>query len=177
LVDSTTGKFAHTAVTNQISMGALLMQNFVFHGQITGLHESFINSSNSNKGFDDELCLRKFINNPNKVYGELLSLEPKHSKSGSTGFTKTNGFSPDILDCLFQACNFAAMYRGMIPGYKDGSKITYQFDGGITQKNLFVEELELHEEDLIHAYEPKEEYNHNSPVDYLNEVEDLIEYV
>lgn len=177
LVDAVSGKFAHTEVANCISAGALLMQNFVFHGQISGLHESFINEQNSNKTFDEELCLRKFVVEPNLSHGERLRLDPKHSKTGKTGFTKTHGFSPDILDCLFQACLYAAMYRGMIPGYKDGDKASYKFSSKQQEKEVHVEELSLHEDDLIDIISDKIEYKDTYSIDYMCENEDLLEYV
>lgn len=125
LIDDITGKYAHTEVANMISMGALLLQNFILHGQVTGLHEEFINANNSDRTFDEEICLRKFITMPSKAHGDLLALEPKGKKTNSPGFIKIHGFSPDILDCLFEAAAFMCMYRGMVPGYLKGNSSSY----------------------------------------------------
>lgn len=171
IVDSITNKKAHQEVTNQISMGALLLQNFVINGQVTGLSDDFIHEDNSDRSLDEELCLRKFVTVPSKSHGELLALEQKHSKSGNTGFTKTNGFSPDILDCMFQAAAYCAMHRGMIPGYKDGKKSTYNRKVEITEEEDFKAELDLYEGDEII---PIKVIDSGGPVDYTIEIEDEI---
>lgn len=140
-VDGVGMKYAHQECTNYIAMGALLLQNFVINAQVSGLHEGYINSGNSDRSYEEELCLRKFQSVTNKELGELTALEPKHSKHGRTGFTKTNGFSPDILDSLFQAAIFCAIYRGMVPGLFGGAKSTYRHPDTSNDKT-FVEKHE-----------------------------------
>lgn len=147
IVHADTQKRASQEVTNYISMGALLAQNFLLSGQITGLHENYINDKNSNRSYEEELCLRKFIAVQNKELGELLALEPKHSKHGRTGFTKSHGFSPDILDTVFQACVFASVYRGMVPGLYKGSGRAYKSDFTVSEQEDFETELKLSEQE------------------------------
>jgi hypothetical protein len=143
IVHADTQKKAHQEVTNYISMGALLAQNFLLSGQITGLHEGYIDEHNSSRSYEEEFCLRKFITVQQKDLGELLALEPKHSKNGSKGFTKVHGFSPDILDTVFQACVYAAVYRGMVPGLYKGSYKGYKRDLTEDRNKDFERELDL----------------------------------
>jgi len=149
VVHADTQKRAHQEVTNYISMGGLLAQNYLLCGQISGLHENYIDEHNSSRSYEEELCLRKFIQVQQKDLGELLALEPKHSKSGSTGFTKAHGFSPDILDTIFQACVFASVYRGMIPGLYKGSYRGYKKDLGQTADQDYEKELALAEKECL----------------------------
>ena len=145
-------KYAHTECENMISMGAMLAQNFMLYRQITGLHEGFINETNSDRTFDEEICLRKFITVNNKKYGELQKLEPKNTKGENKGFSKMYGFSPDILDCIFEACAFAAMYRGMVPGYLNGSGDGYLGHDANAVESVIKESISIYDDDAINIF-------------------------
>lgn len=173
ILEATTNKFAHNEADNMISMGAMLLQAFCVNGQVTGLSEKFINPRNSDHSYDEELCTRKFITSNSNTYGERQKLEPKHSKSGQTGFTKTHGFSPDILDTMCQAAIHAAMNRGMIPGYKDGSKVAYRDAQEYQEEENFKREIELNSDDdaaNIDTFQYPEQ-----KVDYTFQVEDCLD--
>lgn len=178
LLDSVSvpARYAHAETDNMITMGAVLFQNFMMNGQITGLHEDFVNESNSDRTFDEEICLRRFIKVPTKQYGDILRLEPKHSKSGSTGFTKAHGFSPDILDCLFESAAFVSMYRGMVPGYLSGSSAGYVENVHDAHQKNIHNIISLYGDDEISLFDDSEaeEFTYELIDSYDDDIERLL---
>jgi hypothetical protein len=103
-------KPANTYVANVITEAALLMEAYIRHGQIRGLNESLI------KNFMEEICSRKLSTH---AQSNKIKLESKPD------FRATHGFSPDILDTLFQACWFARERLGFYPGVDRKPKPSY----------------------------------------------------
>lgn len=132
VVDHDSKKLGHEVATNIISLGAYFVQQMVIHGQITGLNESLINESNSEHSFEEEICTRMFINKSSAMYGELQQLEPKSTKGrkssdrGIKGFKEKFGFSPDILDTIFQIGYYMAAKRKMVIGDRKTAKQVYK---------------------------------------------------
>lgn len=157
LVDKDSGKFGHEVVTNLISLGAYAIQQLVFHGQITGLKDELVNDLNSSRSFEEEICKRAFLKVPSAKFGELQQLEPKSTKGrkssdrGIKGFKEMYGFSPDILDTIFQIGYYMVKVRRMIIGdrksknnvviRKQGSDIKREDKQEIKHSNIWVDDL------------------------------------
>lgn len=136
LVDFDSKKYGHEVATNVISLGAYIAQQLVIHGQLCGISEDLLNETNSEHSFEEEICTRSFIKVPSAAYGELQQLEPKSTKGrkssdrGIKGFKEKHGFSPDILDTIFQICYFMVAKRRMILGQRSGKKAIYKPPSG-----------------------------------------------
>lgn len=107
IVDAVTNEEAHKVCSNLIAVGAYTLQQLIFNGQIRGLNRDLC------ENFDDEICKRKFDIKIHSEYGERKQISSKKE------FSSEMGFSPDILDTLFQMAYFMVKYRGMVPGTRD----------------------------------------------------------
>ena len=159
IVDYDSDKKAHEVVTNLISLGAYVIQQMVMHGQITGLCESLVHEGNSDKTFDEEICLRKFLRVPHTRYDERYQLEPKTTKGrkssdrGIKGFRELYGFSPDILDTIFQIGYFMVKHRKFVPGARRDTEVKYKkpAEQVVFDETPMARHLEIWEDDLIDA--------------------------
>lgn len=156
IVDYDTKKYAHEVATNLISVGAFVIQQLVLHGQLTGLSEALINETNSEHSFEEEICRRKFIKIDHSSYGERYQLEPKSTKGRKssaimTGFKERYGFSPDILDTIFQIGYYMVLYRKMLPGSRKSEKVTIGPDQSLIkpEERLIYSNSEIWNDDLI----------------------------
>lgn len=104
LIDNVTNSYAHEKCDNLISLGAYMIQQYMLHGQVRGLDNNFC------PNFDEQILKREFKNVLRANYGERFRLEDKRE------FKKKWGFSPDYLDCIFQAGFYALVYCGLLPG-------------------------------------------------------------
>lgn len=86
--------YAHQIVTNKITLGAYIFRWFVEAGCVRGLNASVLTGMDC-ETFDKEFLRRCFFKVKRKD-NELLNLDSKEE------FKKTYGFSPDLLDTLFQ---------------------------------------------------------------------------
>jgi hypothetical protein len=160
VVDYDSDKKAHEVVTNLISLGAYVIQQMVLHGEITGFTPDLVNEGNSEHSFDEEICLRKFLKVPHIRYDERYQLEPKTTKGrkssdrGIKGFREMYGFSPDILDTIFQIGYYMVKHRKFIPGMRNRTEVKYNKP----KENIKIEETPIHkhaeiwEDDLIETY-------------------------
>lgn len=114
LIDINTEKLASEECINLISEAALLTDRFVINGQVRGLTEDFCD-------LQKELCTRR--------WKEGGSNRGKMQLEAKEDFKDRLGFSPDLLDTVFQACYFARHEWKMAPGaaeYQQVAKVHYQ---------------------------------------------------
>lgn len=98
---------AHHVAENEISLGAWALRQYVLAGRVRGLNQSLLNFIKSQNSIEDELFSRKFRMKNSVQYGERFHLEPK------TDFKELYGFSPDLLDILFQAAWYMLRIRNL----------------------------------------------------------------
>jgi len=132
---------AHHVAENLISLGAWALREYIKAGRVRGINESLTAFMKHERSLEDELYHREFYLKNSVTYGSRFQLEPKKD------FKEKYGFSPEILDCLFQAAYYMLIYRGLplTPVSNDAiinqSKTDYRSDED--------EHLEVWEEDLI----------------------------
>lgn len=98
---------AHHVAENNISLGAWALREYIKAGRVRGLNENLIKHLNNPRSFEEEVYYREFRLKSSTAYGERFHLEPKKE------FKEKYGFSPDILDCLFQAAWYMLIYRNL----------------------------------------------------------------
>lgn len=86
--------YAHQVATNKITLGAYVFRWFVEQGRVRGINASLLTGLNT-ETFEKEFLRRCFLKVKRKDQ-ELLSLDSKEE------FKKKYGFSPDLLDVIFQ---------------------------------------------------------------------------
>lgn len=86
--------YAHQVATNKITLGAYVFRWFVERGCVRGLNASLLTGLDC-ETFEKEFLRRAFLKVKRKDV-ELLNLDSKEE------FKKTYGFSPDLLDVIFQ---------------------------------------------------------------------------
>lgn len=111
LVDVNTEKLASEECINLITEAALVTDRFVVNGQVRGLTEHFAD-------LPKELCTRRWKEG-GSTRGKM-QLEPKDD------FKDRMGFSPDLLDTIFQACYFARHEWKMAPGAMEHQQVARQ---------------------------------------------------
>lgn len=89
--------FAHERIRNRISLGAYLTRLFVESGRVRGFNDSILKGVEGHHGFEKEFLMRNFIT---KVSGDKKDRLATESKDVFKGKYR---FSPDLLDCVFQA--------------------------------------------------------------------------
>jgi hypothetical protein len=103
-------KWAHTVCVNRISMGAFALRAYIILGVISGINRELLEPM-KNMGmmndYEQELFRRKTEQLGSVKYGDREKLEEKRI------FIKEYGFSPDVLDCMFQAAYFMWAVKGM----------------------------------------------------------------
>jgi hypothetical protein len=95
--EKTTKTYAHQRVQNRISLGAYAMRMFIEAERVRGLNESILDHLTEHNGFEKEFLSRSFVISTKKKNLDLISIETKDV------FKSKYKFSPDILDCFFQA--------------------------------------------------------------------------
>jgi hypothetical protein len=96
---------AHHIAENCISLGAWALREYIKAGRIRGLNENLIKYLSGERELDDELYNRKFRYKVSSTYGTRFHLESKDD------FKQHYGFSPDLLDCLFEMAFYMLVYR------------------------------------------------------------------
>ncbi len=96
---------AHHVAENCISLGAFALREYIKAGRFRGINDSIIRYLGGQRSLEDELYNRKFKLKTSRQYGVRFHLEPKDD------FKKEYGFSPDLLDCLFQMAYYMLVYR------------------------------------------------------------------
>ena len=133
---------AHHVAENMISLAAWALREYIKAGRVRGINENILRYIGGNRTIDLELYHRKFKLKNSTKYGSRFHLESKDD------FKKEYGFSPDILDTLFQGALYMLLYRNLplTPVSRDDT--VYE-----TQLVLPSKEIEDHneiwEEDLI----------------------------
>lgn len=132
---------AHHVANNMISLAAWLLREYIKCGRVRGINESLLSAITNQRTIEEELYHREFYFKNSVVYGSLFQLESKND------FKEKYGFSPDILDCLFQAALYMFLYRNL-PLTPVGNDAIVEQD-----KTEYVsdedEHLEIWENDLI----------------------------
>ena len=100
--------YADQAVANKITLGAYVFRMFVDAGRIRGLNSSLLTGIECNS-FEKEFLTRDFLVKKRNAGGEVLTLDSKD------GFKKSYGFSPDVLDTLFQMFYMIYVIYGVRP--------------------------------------------------------------
>lgn len=96
---------AHNICENLISLGAWALRQYISCGRVRGINQELINDLTSERTLDVELYRRKFSYKNSTTHGQRFMLESKKE------FKKMYGFSPDLLDTLFQAAYYMLVVR------------------------------------------------------------------
>lgn len=97
--------YAHQICENRISLGAWALREYVKAGRVRNIGKSLLDTIDGCHHITEELFSRKFKYKISGAYGKRFNLESKDD------FKKEYGFSPDILDCLFQAAYYMLIVR------------------------------------------------------------------
>lgn len=98
---------AHHVAENLISLGAWALREYIKAGRVRGINDKIVAFMNKERSLEDELFNRKFYLKNSATYGSRFQLESKDE------FKKTYGFSPDLLDTLFQAAYYMLVKRNL----------------------------------------------------------------
>lgn len=131
---------AHHVAENMISLGAWALREYVKNGRVRGINGDLIRFIQGEKSLEDELFNRKFYLKNSAIYGSRFQLESKDD------FKTKYGFSPDILDCLFEAAWYMLLYR-KFPLTPAGNDVIVSLDK--KSGNDQEDHSELWERDLI----------------------------
>lgn len=97
--------YAHHIAENNISLGAWALREYVKCGRFRGLTPEFLRLLNSGRDMGEEFYNRKFYLKNSSAYGARFHLASKDE------FKQEFGFSPDALDCLFEAAWYMLVVR------------------------------------------------------------------
>jgi hypothetical protein len=98
---------AHHVAENMISLGAWALREYIKAGRVRGINSSLIKYLDGQRDLQEELYNRKFYLKNSTKYGSRFHLQSKDE------FKKEYGFSPDLLDTLFQAALYMLLYRNL----------------------------------------------------------------
>jgi len=98
---------AHHVSENLISLGAWALREYIKAGRVRGINEALLAFMKHERTLEEELYHREFYLKNSVTYGSRFQLESKKD------FKAKYGFSPEILDCLFQAAYYMLVYRGL----------------------------------------------------------------
>lgn len=98
---------AHHVAENMISLGAWALREYIKAGRVRGLNENIVKFMNGERTIEEELFTREFYYKNSATYGSRFQLEPK------VDFKDKYGFSPDLLDNLFEAAWYMLLYRNL----------------------------------------------------------------
>ena len=96
---------AHHIAENMISLAAWSLRQYIFAGRVRGINNSLIAYLDGERDLDEELYNRKFKLKTSSKYGQRFQLESKDD------FKSMYGFSPDLLDTMFQAALYMLLVR------------------------------------------------------------------
>ena len=103
-------RWAHSTCVNRITMGAYALRAYIMLGVVKGINKRMLEGIESLgllNDFEQELFRRKLELVPCTRWGDREKLEKKRI------FMDEFGFSPDILDTMFQAAYYMWVHRGM----------------------------------------------------------------
>lgn len=95
--------YAHEVAETKIDFAAWLCRQYIIAGRLKGISHALLEAINS-RGMDLEFYSRKWRMKNSQKYAERFKLASKDE------FKSDFGFSPDILDCLFELCYFAFVH-------------------------------------------------------------------
>ena len=98
---------AHHVAENNISFGAFLLREYVKCGRLRGINDNLISYIKGERSLEEELYNRKFKLKNSSQYGSRFHLESKDD------FKIDYGFSPDLLDTLFEMAWYMYLYRNL----------------------------------------------------------------
>lgn len=96
---------AHHISENMISLAAWSLRQYILAGRVRGINNSLIEYLNGERDLDEELYNRKYKLKTSVKYGQRFQLESKDD------FKALYGFSPDLLDTMFQAALYMLLVR------------------------------------------------------------------
>lgn len=111
---------AHHVAETCIDFGAWLCRQYIQAGRLQNINKDILSLLDS-QDIERELYSRSCYLKASSKYGDRFRLESKDE------FRKKFGFSPDILDCLFEGCYFAFVYRNIPLTPIDSSAIVVDF--------------------------------------------------
>ena len=103
-------RWAHTVCVDRITMGAYALRAYIILGVVYGIERGlfeFMISEGTFNDYEQELFRRKMDSVVSSKYGAREKLQQKKL------FIKEYGFSPDVLDCMFQAAYYMWAIKGM----------------------------------------------------------------
>jgi hypothetical protein len=95
--------YAHYIAETSIGFAAWLLRQYISVGRVRGINEDLLKQFEGSRSIEKELYSRKYFLKPSNQYGDRFMLEDKMI------FRKKFGFSPDVLDLLFQMAWYAFM--------------------------------------------------------------------
>ena len=98
---------AHHVAENMISLGAWALREYVKAGRVRGINNDLVKYLDGERSLEEELYNRKFRLKTSAIYGQRFQLESKDD------FKEQYGFSPDLLDCWFEAAWYMLIYRNL----------------------------------------------------------------
>lgn len=98
---------AHHVAENMISLGAWALREYIKAGRVRGINAYLVRYLEGERDLEDELYNRKFKLKTSTTYGQRFHLESKKE------FKAQYGFSPDLLDCLFEAAWYMLVHRSL----------------------------------------------------------------
>jgi hypothetical protein len=98
---------AHHVAENMISLGAWALREYIKAGRVRGINTDLVKYLDGERSLEEELYNRKFKLKTSSIYGQRFHLESKKD------FKEQYGFSPDLLDCLFQGALYMLLYRNL----------------------------------------------------------------
>lgn len=131
-------RWAHSTCVNRISMGAFALRAYIMLGVVSGINREILRDMEASgllHDYEQELFRRKTEMKISTNYGEREKLVDK------TIFIKEFGFSPDVLDTMFQAAYYMWAVRGM-PVYEKVYLDGYSIDKPIEVKDKVGDQID-----------------------------------
>lgn len=97
--------YAHHVAENQISLGAFALREYIKNGRVRNINDRLLEFIGKERSLEEELFNRKFKLKNSAKYGSRFHLESKDD------FKNEYGFSPDLLDNLFEMAWYMLMVR------------------------------------------------------------------
>lgn len=134
---------AHHVAENMISLGAWALREYIKAGRVRGINASLVKYLEGERSIEEELYNRKFYLKNSQAFGSRFHLESKDD------FKQQYGFSPDLLDCLFEMAWYMLVYRRLPLTPVANDAIVLQEDGYEPEEK---DHSDIWDNDLI-AYE------------------------
>lgn len=133
---------AHHVAENMISLAAWCLREYIKAGRVRGINDNILKHLDGTRSLDEELYHRAFKFKNSQKYGSRFQLEAKED------FKKEYGFSPDILDTLFQGALYMLLYRNL-PLTPIANDDTFTQHEMVKPSEVLDEHNEVWEDDLI----------------------------